>query len=168
MPESTRDSIKRQGERSCWCPCWRRENFRVQTDTAAHCVNLNLPPTNCAKQEDLGDTVVTTIKWLEENHKASAEEHQSKQKLLESIANPVLVKANQASAPGGGGMGGGGSTGKKPSDDSDSDDDDDDDEEPRAAQPPPRPPPAHAAEVPSDDSDDMSDDEGPPDLEEVE
>ena len=58
----------------------------------------------------LESAINETTKWVESNENASTEEFESKQKELEGIAQPIIMKLYQdGGAPGGGmgGMGGG-------------------------------------------------------------
>jgi len=56
------------------------------------------------------------LKWLDEHADNEKEEYEEKQKELEGVANPIMMKAYQAAggAPGGAGMPGGGMPGGMP------------------------------------------------------
>ncbi|ETM50131.1 hypothetical protein L914_05782, partial [Phytophthora nicotianae] len=59
-----------------------------------------------ADKKVVDDKVTEVIQWLDANQSAEKEEYESKQKELESVANPVLQKV-YASAGGADGMAGG-------------------------------------------------------------
>jgi L1 cell adhesion molecule like protein len=56
-------------------------------------------------KETIDKAIADTINWLDDNQHAEKEEFESKQKELESVANPIITKMYQAG--GGGGMPGG-------------------------------------------------------------
>lgn len=65
---------------------------------------------DAADKEKLEKAVKEAIEWLDHNHEAAKEEYEKKQKDLEAVANPIMMKLyGQGGAPGGmpGGMPGG-------------------------------------------------------------
>lgn len=72
-------------------------------------------------KETLEKAIEETTKWVETNENASTEEFEAKNKELEGIAQPIIMKIYQdAGAPGGGmpdmsGFGGAGAGGAAPS-----------------------------------------------------
>lgn len=62
-----------------------------------------------ADKKKIDDAVNETITWLDDNANAKKEEFEAKQKELESVANPIMMKFYQSHGAGaGGGMPGGG------------------------------------------------------------
>jgi L1 cell adhesion molecule like protein len=61
-------------------------------------------------RETVESAIQQQLKWIEESQQATKEEYESRQKELEAIANPIMMKVYQAAggAPGAGmgGMGG--------------------------------------------------------------
>jgi len=57
-------------------------------------------------KKTIDDKITETLKWLEEHQEGEKEEYDEKQKELEGVANPIMMKAYQAAggAPGAGGM----------------------------------------------------------------
>ncbi|KAJ3098391.1 70-kilodalton heat shock protein [Physocladia obscura] len=67
-------------------------------------------------KEKLNAAIDETVKWLDHNHEGSKEEFEHKQKELEAIANPIMMKVYGAGgAPGGGAAPGGFPGGAPPS-----------------------------------------------------
>jgi L1 cell adhesion molecule like protein len=62
-----------------------------------------------ADKESLTKKIDETLQWLESNQLAEKEEFEAKQKELEAVSNPIMMKAYQqgGGAPGAGGMPGG-------------------------------------------------------------
>merc|ERR1712167_35729 len=56
-------------------------------------------------KEKIEEAVKEALDWLEKNQMAEKEEFDAKQKEVEAVANPIMMKAYQAA--GAGGMGGG-------------------------------------------------------------
>ncbi|SAL95226.1 hypothetical protein [Absidia glauca] len=71
-----------------------------------------------ADKEKLEKAINEAIEWLDNSHEASKDEYESKQKELEELANPIMMKLYQGEggAPGGGAPGGfpGGAPGAAP------------------------------------------------------
>merc|ERR1712062_566885 len=67
-------------------------------------------------RKSIDDKISETLKWLDEHADNEKEEYKEKQKELEGVANPIMMKAYQAAggAPGGAGMPGGGMPGGMP------------------------------------------------------
>ncbi len=65
---------------------------------------------DAADKEKLKTEIDTVVSWLDENQQATREEYEEKQKELEGIANPIMMKFYGAGGAGGmpGGMPGGG------------------------------------------------------------
>merc|ERR1719379_2895917 len=68
---------------------------------------------NSMEDEKLKDTIDETISWLDANQMGEKDEFDAKQKELEAIANPIMMKAYQGAGGAGGmpdmsGMGGAG------------------------------------------------------------
>jgi len=57
-------------------------------------------------KQKLDEAITETIKWLDENQEASKEEYEHKQKELEELANPIMMKLYQSGAAPGGVPGG--------------------------------------------------------------
>ena len=79
-----------------------------------YCYNTKSSIGEAKMKENLGDdfdtvesSIADALKWLESNNNASHEEFEEKYKEVETVVQPLIVKAYQASAPEGGGMPGG-------------------------------------------------------------
>jgi len=57
-------------------------------------------------KKKLEEAVNETISWLDHSHEASKEEYESKQKELEEVANPIMMKLYSQAGAGAGGPGG--------------------------------------------------------------
>merc|ERR1712153_131839 len=69
-------------------------------------------------KEKIESAVQETLDWLDKNQLAEKDEFEAKQKELEGIVNPIMMKVYQAAGGGGmpeGGMPGGGGEGNAPS-----------------------------------------------------
>merc|ERR1712213_174325 len=55
-------------------------------------------------KEKIGTAVQETLDWLDKNQLAEKDEFEGKQKELEGIVNPIMMKVYQAAGGGGGGM----------------------------------------------------------------
>ncbi|CAG8794146.1 3902_t:CDS:1, partial [Racocetra fulgida] len=63
---------------------------------------------DASDKKKLEDAITETITWLENNQEAEKEEYEHKQKSLEEIANPIMMKLYGGGAAGGpGGFPGG-------------------------------------------------------------
>merc|ERR1712054_295600 len=57
-----------------------------------------------ADKQAIEDAVKEALDWLEKNQLAEKEEFDAKQKEVEAIANPIMMKVYQAGGAGAGGM----------------------------------------------------------------
>merc|ERR1711881_796918 len=57
-------------------------------------------------KEKIENAVQETLDWLDKNQLAEKDEFEGKQKELEGVVNPIMMKVYQAAGGGGGGMGG--------------------------------------------------------------
>mmetsp|Transcript_6989 Transcript_6989/g.7985 ORF Transcript_6989/g.7985 Transcript_6989/m.7985 type:complete len:341 (-) Transcript_6989:889-1911(-) len=55
------------------------------------------------EKKTIEDKITETLKWLDENHEAEKETFEEKQKEIEGVFNPIMMKAYQAGAGGAGG-----------------------------------------------------------------
>ena len=74
---------------------------------------------DASEKETLKSEIDKTVAWLDDNQTATVEEYESKQKTLEGVANPIMVKmyggaGGEGGMPGMGGMPGGGMPGGAP------------------------------------------------------
>merc|ERR1712100_634178 len=58
-------------------------------------------------KEKIEKAVQETLDWLDKNQLAEKDEFEAKQKELEGVVNPIMMKVYQAAGGGGGDMGGG-------------------------------------------------------------
>jgi len=68
-------------------------------------------------KETLKTKIDETVAWLDDSHAASKEEYEERQKELEGVANPIMMKfyqGGEGGMPGAGGMPGGGFPGGAP------------------------------------------------------
>jgi len=79
------------------------ENYCFQMRNSMEDANLKDKFEEADKQA-IEDAVKEALDWLEKNQLAEKEEFDAKQKEVEAIANPIMMKVYQASGAGGGGM----------------------------------------------------------------
>merc|ERR1712216_543882 len=81
------------------------ENYCYQMKNSLDDANLKEKFEEGDKQQ-LEDAVKEALDWLEKNQLAEKEEFDAKQKEVEAIANPIMMKVYQAGGAGAGGAGG--------------------------------------------------------------
>jgi len=79
------------------------ENYCFQMRNSMEDANLK-EKFEAADKQAIEDAVKEALDWLETNQLAEKEEFDAKQKEVEAIANPIMMKVYQASGAGGGGM----------------------------------------------------------------
>jgi len=57
-----------------------------------------------ADKQALESAVSSALSWLDGNHNAQKEEFEAKQKEVEAVANPIMMKVYQGAGEGGAGM----------------------------------------------------------------